>query len=250
MSDFVRGSKGVFRPHYASVAHRRRAPARVDRRRAFGKSDFVQMTFSVASKKKHRFFCPKNRCFCTVWVLRVVCFLCLCPCVSCVCMFSVCVCVCACVCVCVYVCVFVSVCNPPCVRSTRPRICRQHAHMCFNMCAWCRHTRRRFERTHGDVLKGHTESREVTLRIGPRIFHRENKQTWTFLDHLNPCLIANFLLTMRRPTWCFHVPQRFTERNPWIIPISSLRTGPEKHVPESSNHSPCLTKLFSSSHLE
>ena len=25
----------------------------------------------------------------------------------------------------------------------------------FNMCAWCRYTRGRFERTHGDVLDGH-----------------------------------------------------------------------------------------------
>ena len=46
------------------------------------KSDFVQMTFSGASKKKHRFFCPKNRCFYPVWVLRVACFLCVRVCVS------------------------------------------------------------------------------------------------------------------------------------------------------------------------
>ena len=32
----------------------------------------------------------------------------------------------------------------PCVRSQRPSVCRQHAHMCFNMCAWCRYTRRAF----------------------------------------------------------------------------------------------------------
>ena len=29
----------------------------------------------------------------------------------------------------------------PCVHSKRPRVYRHHAHMCFNMCAWCRHTR-------------------------------------------------------------------------------------------------------------
>ena len=28
--------------------------------------------------------------------------------------------------------------------------------MCCNMCAWCRYTRGRFERAHGDVLSGHT----------------------------------------------------------------------------------------------
>ena len=33
--------------------------------------------------------------------------------------------------------------TPPCVHSKRPRVCWQHAHMCFNMCAWCRYTRGR-----------------------------------------------------------------------------------------------------------
>ena len=42
--------------------------------------------------------------------------------------------------------------TPPCVHSKRPRVCRQHAHMLFNMCAWCRHTRGRFESTHGGVF--------------------------------------------------------------------------------------------------
>ena len=46
-----------------------------------------------------------------------------------------------------------------CVRSKRPRVCRDHAHTCFDMCAWCRYTRGRFERTHGDVLNGHTRRR-------------------------------------------------------------------------------------------
>ena len=32
----------------------------------------------------------------------------------------------------------------------------EHAHMCFNMCSWCRYKRGRFERTHGDALSGHT----------------------------------------------------------------------------------------------
>ena len=39
--------------------------------------------------------------------------------------------------------------RPPCVHSKRPRVYRHHVHMCFNMCAWCRHTRRCFECTHG-----------------------------------------------------------------------------------------------------
>ena len=53
--------------------------------------------------------------------------------------------------------------TPPCVHSKRPRVCRQHAHMLFNMCAWCRYTRRRFECTHGGVLDGHTGSSPVLL---------------------------------------------------------------------------------------
>ena len=40
--------------------------------------------------------------------------------------------------------------------------------------------------------------------------------------------------------------ERFTERNPWFLPIQGLRTGREQHVPESSNHSLYLTKLLSS----
>ena len=45
----------------------------------------------------------------------------------------------------------------PCVRSKRPRVHRHHAHMFQHMCAWCRHTRGRFECTHGDVLNARTE---------------------------------------------------------------------------------------------
>ena len=44
----------------------------------------------------------------------------------------------------------------PCVRSKRPRVYRHHAHMSYHMCAWCRYTRGRFERTHGGVLNVHT----------------------------------------------------------------------------------------------
>ena len=45
---------------------------------------------------------------------------------------------------------------PPCVESKRPRVHWHHARMRFNMCAWCRYTRGRFECTHGSVLNGHT----------------------------------------------------------------------------------------------
>ena len=40
--------------------------------------------------------------------------------------------------------------------NTSPCENRHHAHMCFNMCAWCRHTRGRLECTRGSVLNLHT----------------------------------------------------------------------------------------------
>ena len=46
--------------------------------------------------------------------------------------------------------------TPPCVHARHPRVCRHHAHMCFNMCAWSRYTRGRFEWTHG-VTRGHSQ---------------------------------------------------------------------------------------------
>ena len=39
--------------------------------------------------------------------------------------------------------------TPPCLYSERSRVCLHHAHMLKHMCAWCWHTRRRFESTHG-----------------------------------------------------------------------------------------------------
>ena len=44
----------------------------------------------------------------------------------------------------------------PFVHSKRLRVYRHHAHMSFNICAWCRYTQKRFERTHGGVLDGLT----------------------------------------------------------------------------------------------
>ena len=43
--------------------------------------------------------------------------------------------------------------------------------------------------------------------------------------------------------------QRFTESNTGSSPFC-VRIGREQHVPDSSNHSPCLIKLFSFSNLE
>ena len=91
---------------------------------------------------------------------------------------------CCCVCVCVSVCGVVCavwcgtlkppVCRlktPPCVHSKRARVCRQHAYTLFNMCAWCRHTRGRFER--------YTRWRVgIHIRVFP-LFQRVAHQTHT-----------------------------------------------------------------------
>ena len=56
-----------------------------------------------------------------------------------------------------------------CARSKRHRVCRQQAHMLEHMCACCRHTRRRFERTQGvehtvffSVYTTHTHTHTTT----------------------------------------------------------------------------------------
>ena len=66
----------------------------------------------------------------------------------------------------------------PCVRSKRPRVYR---------CAWCQYTRGRFERTHGDVLDGHTvfsactqqNNNTTTTQQGDRDIERQQRQTET-----------------------------------------------------------------------
>ena len=105
--------------------------------------------------------------------------------------------------------------KPPCVHSKRPRVSRQHAHMLFNMCAWCRHTRVRFAWTHGGqggaiVTSAYQNFALVRSSLGPR----------------GP------------------------PRNQWILPIFSMRTGREQHVADFSNSSLCLIKLFSFSNPE
>ena len=43
-----------------------------------------------------------------------------------------------------------------CTFKTSPFVPAPRAHMFQHVCAWCRYTRGRFERTHGDALSGHT----------------------------------------------------------------------------------------------
>ena len=55
-----------------------------------------------------------------------------------------------------------------CVRSTRPRVYRHHAHMLKRMCAWCRYTQRRVEWTHGREVRRGGEGGEEGNRHQPR----------------------------------------------------------------------------------
>ena len=91
-----------------------------------------------------------------------------------------------------------------------------------NMCARCRHSRGRFDRTQGYVLSGHGEGRESSSVL---------------LTKVCP----------HRVITCFRgSPKETLGSNPF----SSLRIGREQHVPDSSNHSLCLMKLFSFSYPE
>ena len=51
---------------------------------------------------------------------------------------------------------------PVCAFKTSPFVPAPRAHVFQHVCAWCRYTRGRFERTHGDMLIGHTEFRSVS----------------------------------------------------------------------------------------
>ena len=112
----------------------------------------------------------------------------------CVCDSVLCVSVCVvlCVCVCGVVCPLNT---SPCVHSKRLRVCRQHAHMLFNMCAWCRHARGRVEWTH-------------------------RGQGGVIASSANQNL----------PTQGYELTQEVHQRNQWILPIFSLRIGREQHV--------------------
>ena len=117
--------------------------------------------------------------------------------------------------------------NPPCVDSKRPRVYRHHAHMFCHMRACCRYTRRHPESTYGGLLDGHTGERGGGEGEGKGV-------TVSSVNHVT----AHVELS--------RASERFTERNPWFLPIQGLRTGREPHVPESSNHSLYLMKLLSS----
>ena len=73
---------------------------------------------------------------------------------------------------------------PPSFRPKRFRVCRHHAHMCFNMWAWCWYTRGRFERTHGGFSnvshlthRTHTTTRDTTTTTATTTQNNTRRQS-------------------------------------------------------------------------
>ena len=86
-------------------------------------------------------------------------------------------------------------------------------------CAWCRYTRGRLKCTHGGVLDRHTVGREREAVVASSAYQE-------------------------KPTQSSHLAPEVHQRNPWILHIFSLRIDREQRVPDSSNHSLYLLKLF------
>ena len=66
-----------------------------------------------------------------------------------------------------------------CTFKTSPFVPAPRAHMLKHVCACCRYTRRRFERTHGDVLSGHTGFHGATQHTPHRTPHRRHDHNTT-----------------------------------------------------------------------
>ena len=61
-----------------------------------------------------------------------------------------------------------------CTFKTSPCVPAPRAHMLKHVCVWCRCTRQRFERTHGDVLSGH-----ITHHTTPHTHHNTTQHNTT-----------------------------------------------------------------------
>ena len=70
-----------------------------------------------------------------------------------------------------------------CEFKTSPFVPAPRAHMFQHVCAWCRYTLGRFERTHGDVLSGHTEFRSVSHTNTHINTHNTTHHDTTHHDH-------------------------------------------------------------------
>ena len=133
-------------------------------------------------------------------------------------------------------------------------VCTGTTRMCFNMCAWCRCTRGRFECTHGGVLDQHfffgwthgVLGEGVGVVVSLAIL-REKCFLIMFMSILTGCWVH-----LLSPIFCLpSMAHAELSRDPKVqsFAFSSLRIGREQHVPDSSNHSPCPIKLFNSRHM-
>ena len=128
-------------------------------------------------------------------------------------------------------------------RRKNLRVWIQNVPVCTGTTRTCVTTCGRGAGTHGDVLNlhtevfwdGHTGERRGEEREGEE---REGRGS------------PSVLLTKKSPRRVLTWPHKFTERNPWILPIRSFRIDREQLVPESSNHSLYLMNLFIFSNLE
>ena len=96
----------------------------------------------------------------------------------------------------------------PCVRSKGPRVYRHHAHMLKHMCAWCWHTRGRFECTHGDVFESTYGFFQVFQRAATH--SHTNTETHTPNTHQTHTTITNNTTTITTHT-TQHNTQHHTE---------------------------------------
>ena len=117
--------------------------------------------------------------------------------------------------------------------AEKTSVCRlKNVPVCTGTTSACIKTCGRSVGTHGDVLNPHTEVFFFSCHTGRWEGRKRGRVS------------PSVMLTMNGPRR-YHLLERFTERTPWILQISSLRIGREQHVPDSSNHSLFLLKLFS-----
>ena len=125
---------------------------------------------------------------------------------------------------------------PVCTINTSPCVPAPRANVSKHVCGWCRHTRGRAERTHGDVWSGDTggEEREREGSSSASFFIGKTRVFWTSLEHLKPDV--GFISHRQFSAYQnfaqhtgYHVLQRFTRSNYWILPI--VRMGLGQHIP-------------------
>ena len=136
----------------------------------------------------------------------------------------------------------------PCVHSKRPRVYRHHARMWQHMRAWRRCTRGRFECTHGAFWTyKRREARGGSQRDTPTPTptHTSTPTHCTPTTHNAQHTTQNTQSVIANSAYQ-NLPTQHYHLTPWILHTFSLRIDRKQHVPESSNHSHHLIKLFNS----